>query len=396
MQALTVSQIAVGFALLVGAALLLQSFWRLRNVDPGFDDHNVLTMAIALPYSPYRGEATQFYHTLFERIQALPGVVAAGGAVTLPLSPGDYSDDFLRESLAIEDVPDPPEGARSVAFVNVTPGYFEALHIPTLSGDVPTSWSLTSHTAVVNAAFTRRFLSGRDPLDVRVRPIRDWGNVPWHDVDAVVADVRDAGLVADPTPIVYIPVSMSLEESPYWPGNMMLAIRTSVVPLSLTDAVRAVVRDIDPQLPIARVRTMEDIVARATAPERFVTLALSLATLIALFLAAVGTYGLVAYAVSRRTQELGVRIAVGASGAGVRRLVLRQGAALALGGVAIGVAVALAAGGVLQSLLYEVGAADAATLTAAALVVFVVVLLAVDVPARRAARLDPIEALRHE
>ncbi|MEE8116111.1 MAG: ABC transporter permease, partial [Gemmatimonadales bacterium] len=277
MQLLTVSQIAIGVALLVGAALLLQSFWRLRNVDPGFDADNVLTMQIALPQRTYRREAAEarFYHALLERIQGLPGVVAAGGAVALPLTAGDYSDDFLREPMSIEGVPVPAEGAPVVAFVNVTPGYFESLRIPTISGDVPTSWSSPRHTVVVNAAFARRFLAGQDPLDARVRPIRTWRPVPWHDVTAVVGDVRDAGLVADPTPIVYVPVSESLDERAYWPGNMSLVIRTSVAPLSLTGAVRAVVRDIDPQLPIARVRTMEDIVARATAPERFMTLALS-------------------------------------------------------------------------------------------------------------------------
>ncbi len=398
MQLLTVSQIAIGVALLVGAALLLQSFWRLRNVDPGFDADNVLTMQIALPQRTYRREAAEarFYHALLERIQGLPGVVAAGGAVALPLTAGDYSDDFLREPMSIEGLPDPAEGAPVVAFVNVTPGYFESLRIPTISGDVPTSWSSPRHTVVVNAAFARRFLAGQDPLDARVRPIRTWRPVPWHDVTAVVGDVRDAGLVADPTPIVYVPVSESLAERAYWPGNMSLAIRTSVPPLSLMGGVRAVVRDMDPKLPIARVQAMGDIVARATAPERFMTLALSLAAMIALFLAAVGTYGLVAYAVVRRTHELGVRIALGASAGRVRRLVLRQGALLAAGGVAIGVAGALAAGEIVQGFLYEIRAGDPATLIAASLVLFVAVLLAVDVPARRAGRVDPIEALRHE
>jgi len=395
MQLLIVGQVAVGFALLVGAALLLQSFWRLRNVDLGFDAEHVLTLEIALPQRAYRREAAEarFYHDLLERIGRLPGVVAAGGAVALPLTGSDYD---LREPMSIEGASLPGEKEPRVAFVNVTPGYFEALRIPMVSGDAPTSWSSPSPTAVVNAAFARRFLAGKDPLDARVHPIRAWRPVPWHDVTAVVADVRDAGLVADPTPIVYVPVSESVEEKAHWEGNMSLAIRTSVPPLSLTGAVRAVVREIDPRLPIARVRTMKDIVARATAPERSMTLALSLAAMIAVFLAAVGTYGLVAYAVSRRTHEFGVRIALGAPAGRVRRLVLHEGALMATGGVGIGVVAALAGGQIVEGFLYEIRAVDPATFTAASLVLFVVVLLAVDVPARRAERLNPTEALRHD
>ncbi|MGH7528826.1 MAG: ABC transporter permease [Gemmatimonadales bacterium] len=399
MHLLTVSQIAIGFALLVGAALLLQSFWRLRNVDPGFDAENVLTLQIAHPRRAYRREAAEarLWHALLARIQGLPGVTQAGGTVALPLTPGDYEDEFLRVPFDVEGASLSAERRAVVAFVNVTPGYFETLRIPTISGDVPTSWSPPSHSVVVNAAFARRFLAGQDPLDARVRPMRAWPpNEPWHNVTAVVGDVRDEGLAADPTPIVYVPVSESSGEREFWNGNMSLAIRTSVPPLSLTGAVRAVVRDIDPYLPIAWVRTMEDIVANATAPERFMTLALSLAAMIALFLSAVGTYGLVAYAVSRRTHELGVRIALGASGARIRQLVLRQGAVLALAGVAMGLAAAVAFGGILKSLLYEVDASDPATLAAASLFLFAVVLLAIDVPARRAARVDPMVALRTE
>lgn len=396
MQLLTVSQIAIGFALLVGATLLLQSFWRLRNVDPGFDAENVLTMQLALPQRAYRREAAEarFWHALLERIQGLPGVAHAGGAVALPLT-GDYSDEFLRAPIAVEGASLSSEGPPVVTFVSVTPGYFETLRVPTLSGHVPTSWSSPSHAVVVNAAFARRFLAGQDPLDARLRPLRAWPpNEPWFDVTAVVGDVRDEGLGADPTPIVYVPVSESVGERAFWPGNMSLAIRTSLPPLSLTSAVRAVVRDIDPKLAIARVQTMEDIVARATAPERFMTLALSLAAMIALFLSAVGTYGLVAYAVSRRTHELGIRIALGASAARIRQLVLREGAGLALAGVATGLAAAAAFGGILQSLLYEVDASDPATLAGVSLLLIAVVLLAVDLPARRAARVDPMEALR--
>jgi putative ABC transport system permease protein len=177
---------------------------------------------------------------------------------------------------------------------------------------------------------------------------------------------------------------------------MSVAVRTSVPPLSLASAVRAVVREIDPKLPVAQMRTMEEIVARATGPARFMMLALALAAGVALFLSAVGTYGLVAYVVSRRTREIGVRIALGATGSRVRRSVLRQGAVLAVAGVAVGLAAALAFGRVLQGLLYEVKASDPATLVAASLFLFTIVLLAVDLPARRAARIDPMEALRYE
>ena len=233
-------------------------------------------------------------------------------------------------------------------------------------------------------------------MDTRLRPVRTWMEVPWHTVTAVVEDVRADGFAAEPPPVVYVPVSEAQDGRAFWPSHMTLAVRTSVPPLGLAAAVRAVVREIDPKLPIAQVRTLEDIVAQATAPARFMMLALTLAAAVALFLSAVGTYGLVAYAVSRRTREIGVRIALGASGARVRRLVLRQGAALAVAGVAAGLAVAFALGRVLQGLLYEVKASDPATLVAAAFFLFVVVILAVDLPARRASRVDPMVVLRYE
>jgi len=208
--------------------------------------------------------------------------------------------------------------------------------------------------------------------------------------------VRADGFAAEPPPVVYVPVSEAQPEPALWPSDLSLVVRTRVPPLGLASAVRAAVRELDRKLPIARVRTMEDIVARATAPTRFMMLALTLAASVALFLSALGTYGLVAYAVSRRTREIGVRMALGASAARVRRLVLREGAALALVGIGGGLAAALALGRGLQGWLYEVRASDPAMLAAAALFLLALVLLAVDLPARRAARVDPMEALRYE
>lgn len=397
MRLLTAGEIALGFTLLVGAALLLQSFQRLRSVDPGFDAEDVLTMEIALPYTPYRpGEAqVRFWHTLLERIEALPGVDVAGAASSLPLA-GGFLEAFLQEPVSVEHAPPSGEAVPSVAFVSVTPGYLEALRIPLRAGNAPSGWSSTGYAAMVNPSFARRYLAGRNPLGARLRPVRDWMDVPWYTVTAVVGDVRGEGFAVDPPPVVYVPVSESVPEPVFRPSHMSIAVRTDVPPLSVAASVRSIVRELDPKLPIAQVRIMEDIVSRATAPERFMMLALTLAAAVALFLSAVGTYGLVAYAVSRRTHELGVRIALGASGARVRRLVLRQGAVLALGGLGLGVAATLAAGEILQGLLYDVDAADPLTLLAASLFLVAIVLLAVDVPARRAARVDPMEALRYE
>jgi predicted permease len=403
MQLLTVGEIAVGFTLLAGSALLLQSFWRLRAVDPGFDSGRVLTTELDLPYSPYRpGEAqVQFWHDLLDRVRALPGVESVGSANGLPLTP-DWGSPFLREPLAVENAPATGDALPTVALITVTPGYFETLRIPVLAGRLPDDWSSPRLTAVVSAAFARRYLTGRNPLDARLGPVRDyWKDVPWHTVTAVVGDVRADGLAADPPPVIYLPVSDAHPSTPSagrvtWPSHMRLVIRTTVPPLSLATAVRAIVRELDPRLPVAPAQTMEDIVARATAPTRFMMLALILAASVALLLASVGTYGLVAYVVSRRTRELGVRIALGATGAGVRALFLRQGATLAAAGVAAGVAISLTLGWVLQASLYELEASDPMTLVGAALFLFLVVLLAVDLPARRAARVDPMEALRYE
>ncbi len=398
MNLLTVGEIAVGFTLLAGSALLLHSFWRLRAADPGFEPRSVLTAELDLPYLAYRPGAPQvrFWHELLNRVRALPGVQAVGSANAVPLTP-DWLSPFLREPVAIENAPVTGDALPTVALISVTPGYFETLRIPVLAGRLPDDWSSPRHTAVVSAAFVRRYLSGRTPLDVRLGPVRDyWKEVPWHTVTAVVGDVRADGLAADPPPVVYLPVSDAHPVRVTWPSHMGLVIRTTVPPLSLAAAVGAVVRELDPKLPMGQVRTMEDVVSQATAPARFMMLALTLAAVVALFLAAVGTYGLVAYAVSRRTHEIGVRIALGASGTRVRRLVLREGAALAIAGVTVGLAVALAAGRLLQGQLYQVGASDPVTLAGASLFLLGLVLLAVDLPARRAARVDPVEALRHE
>ncbi|MGE0453429.1 MAG: ABC transporter permease [Vicinamibacteria bacterium] len=386
-SALLVGEMALSMVLLVGATLLLRSFDRLTSVNPGFDAERVLAFQVSLPQATYAKEhdRIRFFDELLQRLEVLPQVRAAGMVQTLPMR-GGYVLSF-----AIQGRPPAKQGEEpSARHRSVSPGYFEALGIPLLRGRGFDERDVAGApmVAVVDQAFADRHFPNQDPIGLGL----DIGNGTegFYAIVGVVANVRHDGLDADPAPTMYVPFQQDVFSS------MWMVVRTDGEPTQLAGAARLAVREIDGGLPASRMGPLADAVSDSVAPRRFSMLLLGLFALIALFLAAVGLYGVVAYAVSQRTREIGVRMAIGAQAGDVRRLILGGGMRLALLGVALGTAAALALARLLASLLYEVTPFDPASYAATALVLLAVAALACSLPARRAMRLDPLAALREE
>lgn len=392
---LVASQVALALTLLVGSALMVRSFWNLRNVDPGFDPEGVLTLELALPYRPYPtyNAAAGFYHRLLEGVRALPGVESAGAVSGLPLVP---LPSFYDEPLAAEG-----DGVAAVATHNlVTPGYFEALRIPLVEGRAfePGDRAGGGNPVLVSSTLARRLFPGESALGKRVRRAAG-AKEPWYTVVGIVGSVPKETVGGGAAEVLYFPVwdqAPGTDYIPNTPTHMSVVIRTSLPPASLGPAVRRIVRDLDPDLPIANIRTMERIVADTMARTSFTMALLLIAAVVALLLGAVGIYGVISYAVSRRTREIGIRIALGAQAMDVSRLVLRQGTGVVLAGLGAGVLAALALTRFLRVLLFEVSPTDPTTFIVMSLLLLTVALLASYLPARRAARVDPMIALRSE
>jgi predicted permease len=390
-------QIALALMLLVGSALMMRSFWRLSRVDPGFDASGVLTVELALPssgrpsFQAAAQEAAGFYHRLIERIRALPGVIDAGGATPLPLTPipAYYRMSVIAGTVTTDSATAP------VIVSSATPGYFTAMRIPLAEGRLFAAGEAANrdYAIVVNRAFARRYFPGRTALGQLVQFRGRRGTIV-----GVVEDVHQESIGSAPGPTLYLPVPPgdSAARPPYIPTHMGIAIRTAGPPLTLAAPVRQLVRELDRNLPGGDIRTMEDLVATSTARSRFATLLLLVAAIGALFLGSVGVYGVMAYAVSSRTHEMGVRIALGASASKVTAMVLRQAAGVALVGVLAGTLGALAVTRVLRGLLFEVSPTDPLSLAATAGVLLAASLMAGWIPARRATRVDPMVALRSE
>ncbi|MGD2154979.1 MAG: ABC transporter permease [Gemmatimonadales bacterium] len=383
-SALVVAEVGLSLVLLVGAGLLIQSFARLSGVETGFDAADRTTLTVSLLESRYPEDAHRVaaYAELERRFNSSPGIEAAGFINAIPLAVDRGGTSFLKEG----ETEVPPNENRSVNFAVVTPTYFEAMGIRLVAGrrfseiDGPQ----VERVVVVNDAFVRRHFPGRDPLGIRLglhgQPFR---------VVGVVGGVRHASLRVDPNPSVYVPYA----QVP-WSRSMSLVVRGD--PDAGLAAARAVIRRFDPTLPIYDVKPMERIVGESLARMRFSTTLMLAFAIVALLLAAVGIYGVIAYSVSRRTQEIGVRLAIGAERSDVLQLVLGQGMRLVGIGILVGVAAALALSRFLGSLLYGVGTTDVLTLIGVALLLVIVAVLACYVPARRAMRVDPVEALRYE
>jgi putative ABC transport system permease protein len=390
LSALVVAEVALSLVLLTGAGLLIRSFLRLQEINPGFRAAGVLTARVSLPGTTYADDAsrTQFFENAIGRVSAAPGVQSAAGVTFLPLAGPGIGTSFFRA-----DQPEPPPGEAPVTDVRpITPGFFRTMGIPHLSGrDVaPSDRADSRRVAVISDSLARKYFPDENPLGRQISvSIGPPGGKPLEIV-GVVGDIKMSSLDGEVRPAVYVPhTQLTL-------GFMTVVVRTEQDPLSLVSTVRQAVNSIDPQLPLADVMTMEEVVARTLARPRAVTALLTVFALLALVLAGVGVYGVMAYSVAQRTQEIGVRMALGATPESVFQMVLGQALRLVAGGVVVGLAAAFALTRLLETLLYETTPLDVATFSATVVVLVVVALLASYVPARRGTRVAPVDALRAE
>jgi len=387
---LVVSEVAVALLLLVGAGLMTRSFLRLQQVDPGFDATNVVSMNIALPTSKYREQQLlTFYDQLFERVKNLPGVKSVAAINPLPLGNSNVSSRFVVEGAPFVALADRPFAGTRV----VTPEYFQTMNIPQLKGRSFTEQDRekTPNVIIVNEALASRYWPNQDPIGKRLGFFEeDPGKQEWREVVGVVGNVRSKALEIEVMPEAYFPYRQV-------PENFMnLVVRTASDPVGMVPAIRSQVLSIDKDQPVSDVMTMEQRVAKSVAAKRFVMSLLGAFSILALGLAAVGIYGVMAYLVTQRTQEIGVRMALGAQKRDVLRLVVGKGMVLAVVGTAIGLIASLALTRLMRSLLFEVTPTDWLTFVIVSAVLLIVALLACYIPARRATKVDPLVALRYE
>jgi putative ABC transport system permease protein len=387
---LVVAEVGLSLVLLAGAGLLVRSFIRLQNVDPGFRAEGVLTARVQLPAARY-SEPTRsagFFTDAVSRVAVLPGVRSAAGVSFLPLAgPG------IGTSFYVTDQPVPAAGEAPTTDVRpVTPGFFRTMGVPHLVGRDFTAADRADspHVAIVGETLVRRHLSGENPIGKRLKVSIGPPGGMEVEIVGVVGDIRMTALDNEIRPAVYLPHTQLAI------GLMTFVVRSDIEPLSLVNSVTTAVRAIDPELPLADVRTMEEVVDATLARPRTVSVLLTAFALMALVLAGVGVYGVMAYSVSQRTQEIGVRMALGATSESVFRLVLGQALRLVIVGVVVGLIAAAALTRVLATLLYETEPLDPWTFALTALLLTVVATLASYVPARRGMRVAPMEALRAE
>jgi len=395
-KALVIAEVAASLVLLVGTGLMVRSFLRLRSVEPGFNPEHALALGVSLPVpdgkvtDEVKAHFTHFFDAATRRLAQLPGAVAVGGVDALPLS-GNNSDRWfdIEGFTPVDNSQRPDSESRQVVG-----DYFGAMGIPVVRGRgfVPSDAAGAPPVVVVNQAWVRKFSPDRDPLGRHIRLPQGGDKVgPWATVVGVIGDVRGYGLDAPYREEMYWPLAQTEGAS-----NMSMVVRVKGEPFALLGATRAAMADVDPQQPIYDLRPLDHLVAASLAQRRFTLTLMLVFGIVALVLAAVGIYGVMAYTVAQRTQELGIRVALGATPRRVLAMVLKDGMKLVGLGLAIGAVAALVLTRVGASLLWGISSTDALTYFVIATLLAAVAVAAIIVPARRATRVDPMQALRSE
>jgi predicted permease len=384
---LVTSELALALVLLIGSGLMVKAFWKLQEVDAGMNPNHLLTMRLSLPSVTYRDPASvnAFYSGLAARLNTLPGVVSAAIASGLPPSRPINANDTMIEGF----VPVPNGPIQNIDYWNSVSGkYFETIGAHLLEGRFlnEADGAGAPLAVVVNQTMAKTYWPRESAVGHRVR-YSGPNNPPWRTIVGVVADVKNAALDRPAGTELYFPF-------PQAPRTLSwVVVRAQGDPMNLTGAVRDAIRSLDRGLPISNIGTMEDVMSTARSRPRFLTLLLTLFSSLSLILAALGIYGVISYAVAQRTNEIGIRMALGARAVNVQQMVIRQGTKLAFVGVLIGVAGALALTQLMNAFLFEVRAADPLIYLAISAMLVAVAVSACWIPARRAARVDPMQAL---
>ncbi len=388
---LIVGQVAVGLVLAAGAGLLVTSFAHLVHTNEGFNPDHLTTLFFETPDARYKDKRAQFYREYFEKVRNLPGVQSAGGSMVLPMT-----DNGIRISFEDPEHPVPESQQPAADLTPISTEYFHTMQIPLLEGRDFSQRDDTKslQVMIVNHAFAQKFFPGEDVLGKKLKPGAGNGTPggpPWREIVGVAGDIRLEATQREMRPAMYLPAS----QINTW-CCLYSVVRTSLDPISLEASIQRIVAAMDKDIPVTQVRTMNELMFSELLQPRFATVLLSTFAGLAIVLTIVGLYGVMTYSVSRRTREIGLRMALGAQRNTVLKMVLRDAAILLALGIAIGTAVSLASASVLQSMLYGTGSRNPMVLAEVCMAVAVAGLLAAYIPAFRAAKVDPMVALRYE